>query len=515
MGARLVRLGVVGVVLVAGAARAQTDTSWLVGVDGLWNDAANWSNGVPDNGGLTFNAIIGVPGVAGEYVVTLDIDATVDGLEMTSEDATLDGQGGAFGLDVLQSVLLSDARLAALSGMTSQGMLTFDSQLCDELCDIPISHTGTGVVWQGLGGIDLLGSTTFTHGAGSTFTITSDATMQLDAPATFRNEGTLLKTSGGITTLDGALGGVFENPGTVDVGAGVLATDALDVPGGTLAEGAWIVRDGTTLDLVGATIMQNAAAVTLSGPGSQFPAFDPIVINEPAGSISILDGRSFVTQGPFDNLGTLLVGAGSSFELPPGLPLMNIGLLRGGGTIGAPVGNAGTTAPGASPGILTIVSPDQGFMQFPEGAVEIEIGGFEPGFEFDVLAIKGILAFDGGKAGTLEIQLIDGFVPNPGDTFEVITCQDLPLGQFAEVVAPNLPCSLDVVVNYGPGQVVVVFVENCVGDCNDDMELDILDFVCFQNEWVNQTPCGDCDGNGEFNILDFVCFQSAWVQGCP
>lgn len=55
----------------------------------------------------------------------------------------------------------------------------------------------------------------------------------------------------------------------------------------------------------------------------------------------------------------------------------------------------------------------------------------------------------------------------------------------------------------------------CVADCDGNGELNILDFVCFQGEWQNQTDAGDCDGNGQYNILDFVCYQEVFVAGCP
>jgi hypothetical protein len=57
--------------------------------------------------------------------------------------------------------------------------------------------------------------------------------------------------------------------------------------------------------------------------------------------------------------------------------------------------------------------------------------------------------------------------------------------------------------------------DECIGDCDGNGALNILDFVCFQGEWQNQTDKGDCDGNGQFNILDFVCFQGEWQAGCP
>jgi hypothetical protein len=61
---------------------------------------------------------------------------------------------------------------------------------------------------------------------------------------------------------------------------------------------------------------------------------------------------------------------------------------------------------------------------------------------------------------------------------------------------------------------VIRRLSGCAADCNDDGSLNVLDFVCFQGEWQDQTPLGDCDGNGLYNILDFVCFQGLLVGGC-
>ena len=57
--------------------------------------------------------------------------------------------------------------------------------------------------------------------------------------------------------------------------------------------------------------------------------------------------------------------------------------------------------------------------------------------------------------------------------------------------------------------------DDCPADCNGDGELSVLDFVCFQGEWQNQTAAGDCNGDGQYSILDFVCYQGQFQQGCP
>jgi hypothetical protein len=55
----------------------------------------------------------------------------------------------------------------------------------------------------------------------------------------------------------------------------------------------------------------------------------------------------------------------------------------------------------------------------------------------------------------------------------------------------------------------------CAADCNGDGSLDILDFVCFQGQFVAGDPAADCNGDDSLDILDFVCFQGLFQQGCP
>ena len=56
---------------------------------------------------------------------------------------------------------------------------------------------------------------------------------------------------------------------------------------------------------------------------------------------------------------------------------------------------------------------------------------------------------------------------------------------------------------------------SCPADVNGDGALNILDFVAFQELFVQSDPTADCDGNGQWNILDFVCFQQLFQAGCP
>ena len=63
--------------------------------------------------------------------------------------------------------------------------------------------------------------------------------------------------------------------------------------------------------------------------------------------------------------------------------------------------------------------------------------------------------------------------------------------------------------------VQIVLAGECPADVNGDGELNILDFVAYQDLFVSGDPAADCDGNGALNILDFVCYQGLFQAGCP
>ena len=66
----------------------------------------------------------------------------------------------------------------------------------------------------------------------------------------------------------------------------------------------------------------------------------------------------------------------------------------------------------------------------------------------------------------------------------------------------------------GDSFTVVVVPATCGADVNGDGELNVLDFVAFQQLWQDGDPGADCDANGVFNVLDFVCFQQRFQIGC-
>ncbi|MEZ6171997.1 MAG: hypothetical protein R3B58_03375 [Phycisphaerales bacterium] len=58
------------------------------------------------------------------------------------------------------------------------------------------------------------------------------------------------------------------------------------------------------------------------------------------------------------------------------------------------------------------------------------------------------------------------------------------------------------------------YCAECYADCDGDGALDIFDFICFGNEYADNTPYADCDSNGFFDIFDHFCFSLAYAIGC-
>lgn len=51
-------------------------------------------------------------------------------------------------------------------------------------------------------------------------------------------------------------------------------------------------------------------------------------------------------------------------------------------------------------------------------------------------------------------------------------------------------------------------------DCEDDGDLDIFDFLCFQSAWAAQNPYADCEDDADWDVFDFLCFQDLFTRRC-
>ncbi len=134
-------------------------------------------------------------------------------------------------------------------------------------------------------------------------------------------------------------------------------------------------------------------------------------------TVTIAAGGNFSTTADFNGAADYIQWAGTT--LVDGLlsavnVFINGGLLTGAGTIQANVTNAGTVAPGDTFGTLTI----QGnYTQTAAGVLLVQMGGAN---QYGQLAVTGSAAL----AGTLEVALVDNYVPAIGTRFQILTFAD-------------------------------------------------------------------------------------------
>jgi len=120
------------------------------------------------------------------------------------------------------------------------------------------------------------------------------------------------------------------------------------------------------------------------------------------------------------------------------------------GTVAGAVNNNGFVAPGQSPGTLTI---NGNYAQGAAGALNIEVGGLTAGTQHDQVVVNG----NATLAGTLNVSLVNGFIPANGNTFTILTGTAVT-GNFTTNNLPALAGGLTWQVNVGATSVQLVIV---------------------------------------------------------
>lgn len=334
------------------------------------------------------------------------------------------------------------------------------------------------------GAIELTDTTTF-GGTGSlenqsSLVVGAGETLTLQAGATVRQLAGTLDVQG----VYSQLGGSFELGGGVLSGLPRLRATALTIPAGSTATGG-IEVEGTSCTLSGdiengqTLIVRGRSAashgtLTATAPfanrgeivlesesgGWQSNLVVPgALVNEGAlrslngsggartlgleldnrGSLEVQRATTLgMAAADHRNSGSLIAGSGavltvtgSSFTNQPG------GVIEGEGRIDfRPIGglaNGGTIRPAGS-GATGRLDLDGDMDCAATSRIEIEIGGYTPGADFDLLDVSGILSLD----GALAVRPAAGFQPQLGDTFLVITAASIR-GDFALTDLGGLP----------------------------------------------------------------------------
>jgi hypothetical protein len=312
------------------------------------------------------------------------------------------------------------------------------------------------------------------------------------------NSGTFEASNGGELQATGFQS--FDNPGTLTAAAKstIDITNSgsfLNLVSGTLTGGTYKVAG--TLQIPG-DITTNDARITLTGPASQIlnpntnaPA--GFVTNGSKGSFTLAGGQSFTSAGTFTNQGAITIARGGTFTVGAGGSYLQHGgriavdgkltlsktddrtdnsnsdsdsnsepsavairifkgsLFGNGGTVAAGVSSSGTVIPGnqTTAGKLTVTGA---YTQSAAGALDANIAGANSG-QFSVLNVKRTATL----GGTLNINLLNKFVPLIGATFEILTAPHVN-GTFATVNGTVINSDEHFQVTYNSNNVTLTVV---------------------------------------------------------
>jgi len=221
--------------------------------------------------------------------------------------------------------------------------------------------------------------------------------------------------------------GMASNEGLVDVvGLDAPARLEFDAPLTNEADTGYIVAHNAVVRF--AMGLNNMGSIGVTGESNQiFGDID----NAMTGQIIVSGGATAVFQDDVSNTGVIQVSAAGGVA---GTAVF-FGSFSGIGTIGA--GNVfleGDTRPGFSPGTMSFGG---NVSLGPQSSLEIQIAGTAPGTGYDRIEVADHLDL----GGSLAVSFIDGFVPAPGDSFDVWDAGSVS-GAFASVSLPALPAGL-------------------------------------------------------------------------
>jgi T5SS/PEP-CTERM-associated repeat protein len=213
----------------------------------------------------------------------------------------------------------------------------------------------------------------------------------------------------------------------------------------------------------------SSGTATVTGSGSLWSSFIALRVG--------IDGEASLTvaNGGTASAPTIIVGP--------------LGEVHGNGTLTGNVTNDGLIEPGTSPGTLTI---NGNFTHGSGGELVIELASL---VSFDRLQVSGSATL----GGLVTVDLLDGYMPQEGDSFDVLNWGTTFVDAGYALALPELGSSLDWDTSqFGVNGTLGVFASaiNPPGDYNGDGLVDAGDYTMWRDS-LGETGAGlAADGSG-------------------
>jgi hypothetical protein len=356
------------------------------------------------------------------------------------------------------------------------------------------STVAAGTTFTNNGELHLAGSTATVNGTAFNNSGLLEGSGRVNTVVTNNNAGQIRVADGQRLEILGSTGNTINN-GLIDVDGGEIEFGrSVTNSNASPSTGLIAARDATLRFHAG---LLNSGSVTFSAGVSD--VFGDIT-NQ---SNLATQGRIIVTGGAqanfFDDVvnngGIQISGAGGLLSTA-----VFLGTLSGTGTTGTGrVFLEGDTRPGFSPGTMAF----GGDVSFgPQSTLNIELAGTTPGTQYDRVTV----AASASLVGELSVSLLNNFKPMIGNTFQIVTADELE-GTFNEVELPALAGGARWDVNYGAGS-VSLSVGGVLGDFNLDGRVDTADYVVWRNTRNTNLIAADASGNGLIDQADYNIWKA-------
>ncbi|MDP6636927.1 MAG: autotransporter-associated beta strand repeat-containing protein [Phycisphaerae bacterium] len=346
-------------------------------------------------------------------------------------------------------------------------------------------------------------------------------TASLGSGAGISGPGGLIKTGNGILYIgtDNTYAGPTQVlDGRLDVGINERLPDGTDL---TIASpGRFIFFKGTT-ETVG-SLAGSGTTLFIAKPGNELrvgannndTTYSGGIVRNGAGDGSFvklgtgtltLTGASNYTEGTTIDGGVLLANNTTGSATGSGPVQVNLGGTLGGtGSVAGPVtvASGGTLMPGASTGILSLGDD----LTLESGStLAIELGGLVRGDNYDAVLAAGELT----PGGTLQVTLISGFVPQVGNTFDILDWDTLAAGATFDAVGLHVSGrkAWDTSMLYTDGEISVIGMLD--GDTDLDWDVDDADYYTFVGAFGSDGDWHtDFNEDGRVDLADFVLMRA-------
>ncbi len=459
-----------------------------------------------------------------------EIDASNGGQVISNRSLRINGISSRF--DKGADFIAPDATLslAGLSSSPHGGRMTFTGQgtslsvgSLNVVAGSSLSDSIFLLTDHASGSVENLyvGNNSFSEPRDGSLVLSQNASLQVTNDLFFGTEegafgiGRITLTSGGSLVQTGT--------GTTEMGADDNSIAELAV-----ASGASYASNDQSFLLNPSAIMRvqggdNRGVVNINGPltvkGKVDVQADPFNPDELGGALHLnaaatIDGGTVNLSAGVMTAATVSLSSGGAFNFNGGE--LGVAIYLGDLTNSGGQLSPGTTTSGQAAGSTSIVGD---YAQLPGAALAIDIGGTAMITEYDFVDV----ANNATLGGDLQLSLLNGFSPNPGDSFTILNAGNL-LGTFTNVLNGERLSTLDnggsFIVNYGigsafnPDQIVLSnFQANSnPADLSGDGFVDGLDLGILLGNFDQTAGAsgGELNGTPPVDGLDLGILLGAW-----